>query len=153
VVQPLFFFLAEQIDLAGQQHEEEPALRIAYCDVDEACCSPAAVYRLLKVLRQQYTLTRPAQAVDLWTALQQAVTDAAFQQPEAPAHYTPLVARLRSCMPWAGAAPTDPLEQLEDAKGRCARMCARACVWCVRSWGCVCVCVDGAGGGRINVLL
>jgi hypothetical protein len=30
VVQPLFFFLAEQIDLAGKQAEEEPASCIAY---------------------------------------------------------------------------------------------------------------------------
>lgn len=55
VVQPLFFFLAEQVDLAGQQAEEEPALRIAYCDVNEACCSPTAVYGLIKVLQQQYS--------------------------------------------------------------------------------------------------
>lgn len=55
VVQPLFFFLAEQVDLAGQQAEEEPALRIAYCDVNEACCSPTAVYGVIKVLQQQYS--------------------------------------------------------------------------------------------------
>lgn len=54
-VQPLFFFLAEQIDLAGQQAEEEPALRMAYCDVNENCCSPQAVYGLIKVLQQQYS--------------------------------------------------------------------------------------------------
>jgi hypothetical protein len=53
-VQPLFYFLAEQIDLAGQQAEEEPALRIAYCDVNESCCSPAAVYGLIAALKQQY---------------------------------------------------------------------------------------------------
>lgn len=69
MVQPLFFFLAEQIDLAGQQAEEEPALRIAYCDVNESCCSPAAVYRLIKALKQQYNGSTAAG--DLWQALQQ----------------------------------------------------------------------------------
>lgn len=77
VVQPLFFFLAEQIDLAGQQAEEEPALRIAYDDVNENACSPEAVYRLVSVLQQQYSAPgtpagqQPA-ALDLWQALQQA---------------------------------------------------------------------------------
>lgn len=74
-MQPLFFFLAEQIDLAGQQAEEEPALRIAYDDVNENCCSPETVYRLIKALQQQYSSGPPAggqPAVDLWQALQQA---------------------------------------------------------------------------------
>lgn len=71
VVQPLFFFLAEQIDLAGQQAEEEPALRIAYDDVNESCCSPQAVYKLVKALKQQYTTAAKQQAQDLWQALQQ----------------------------------------------------------------------------------
>jgi hypothetical protein len=72
VVQPLFFFLAEQIDLAGQQAEEEPALRIAYCDVNESCCSPVAVYGLIKVLKQQYSSSSTGgNDGDLWSALQQ----------------------------------------------------------------------------------
>jgi hypothetical protein len=84
VVQPLFYFLAEQIDLAGQQAEEEPALRIAYCDVNESCCSPAAVHGLIVTLQEQYGSNRrssngqhnsestaaPA-CGDLWEALQQ----------------------------------------------------------------------------------
>ena len=90
VVQPLFFFLAEQLDLAGQQAEEEPALRIAYDDVNEHCCSPSSVYGLITVLKQQCSTTstagprtaaheqrRPVQLQqggpqDLWAALLQA---------------------------------------------------------------------------------
>lgn len=69
VVQPLFFFLAEQIDLAGQQGQEEAALRIAYCDVDECCCSPAAVHKLLVTLKaQSFGYLRPTDK-DLWHAL------------------------------------------------------------------------------------
>lgn len=78
VVQPLFFFLAEQIDLAGQQAEEEAALRIAYCDVNESCCSPVAVYGLIKVLKQQCSSSSSAggNGGDLWWALQQVRTKA-----------------------------------------------------------------------------
>eukprot|EP00879_Flechtneria_rotunda_P005368 GHRR01005656.1.p1 GENE.GHRR01005656.1~~GHRR01005656.1.p1 ORF type:complete len:1010 (+),score=343.06 GHRR01005656.1:121-3150(+) len=74
VVQPLFFFLAEQIDLAGHQGQEEAALRIAYCDVDEACCSPRGVSKLLKALKDQgYPhIPNPAER-DLWHALIQVV--------------------------------------------------------------------------------
>lgn len=53
VVQPLFYFLAEQMDLVGHQGGEEAALRIAYCDVNEACCSPKAVLSLIKHSRRR----------------------------------------------------------------------------------------------------
>lgn len=83
MVQPLFFFLAEQIDLAGQQAEEEPALRIAYDDVNEQCCSPTAVYGLIGVLQKQYSST-PA-AKDLWMALQQVSGSSVSSYPTASA--------------------------------------------------------------------
>lgn len=69
MVQPLFFFLAEQIDLAGQQEGEDPSLRIAYDDVDEHCCSPASVLPLITLLEGEYGGSSPAD--DLWTALEQ----------------------------------------------------------------------------------
>lgn len=69
VVQPLCFFLAEQIDLAGQQEGEDPSLRIAYDDVDEHCCSPASVLPLIALLKGEYGGSSPAD--DLWTALEQ----------------------------------------------------------------------------------
>lgn len=63
VVQPLFFFLAEQIDLAGQQGGEEAALRVAYCDVDEAACSPRRVHAMLAALQGRQGCP------DMWAAL------------------------------------------------------------------------------------
>eukprot|EP00775_Hariotina_reticulata_P008714 gene8714-8895_t len=71
VVQPIFFFLAEQIDLAGQQGQEEAALRIAYCDVDEACCSPSRINHLLRQL-QDLISKLPDGSKDRWHALRKA---------------------------------------------------------------------------------
>eukprot|EP00878_Enallax_costatus_P004393 GHUV01004631.1.p1 GENE.GHUV01004631.1~~GHUV01004631.1.p1 ORF type:complete len:1313 (+),score=319.45 GHUV01004631.1:85-4023(+) len=75
VVQPLFYFLAEQLDLAGHQGSEEAALRIAYCDVDEACCSPTGVVKMLDALKQEgwerMALIGSQHSRDLWNALLQ----------------------------------------------------------------------------------
>jgi len=69
VVQPLFFLLAEQIDLAGHQGQEEAALRIAYCDVDEACCSPSRVKGGLLRQLQDMVNKLPDGSKDFWHAL------------------------------------------------------------------------------------
>lgn len=63
------------MDLAGHQGGEEAALRIAYCDVDESCCSPTGVIKLLDALKQegweQMALIGSQHTRDLWNALLQ----------------------------------------------------------------------------------
>jgi hypothetical protein len=51
VVQPVFCFLSEQVDLMGSC-DEEAALRIAYCDCNESLWKPGVVEKALSSLKR-----------------------------------------------------------------------------------------------------
>ena len=70
VVQPIFYFLAEQIDLMGGK-EEEAALRIAYCDCNENLWKPEVVHAALGKLRSLGGATKGTERHCEWLGLLQ----------------------------------------------------------------------------------
>jgi hypothetical protein len=70
VVQPIFYFLAEQIDLMGGK-EEEAALRIAYCDCNENLWKPEVVHAALNTLRSLGGATKDSERYCAWLGLLQ----------------------------------------------------------------------------------